>query len=41
MISNNGTGLLVNGGAALNSFGTNMLSGNGTDGAFSAPVPLK
>lgn len=36
-ITNNNNGLSFGGGAIVNSYGTNRLNGNGTDGAFTAP----
>ncbi|NML07283.1 right-handed parallel beta-helix repeat-containing protein [Sphingomonas sp. G-3-2-10] len=40
-IGQNGTGVLVAGGATLNSFGTNEVAGNTSDGAFSAVIAPK
>lgn len=36
-ITGNGTGLSFGGGAIVNTYGTNQLNGNGSDGAFTAP----
>jgi hypothetical protein len=40
-IGQNGTGVLVAGGATLNSFGTNEVAGNTSDGAFTAVIAPK
>jgi len=40
-ITGNITGLNFGGGAIVNSYGDNRLDGNGTDGAFTAPVIVK
>ncbi|QNA85915.1 hypothetical protein G4G27_19475 [Sphingomonas sp. So64.6b] len=41
-VTANATGLLVNGGATLGSYGTNQLDGNTINGSFSSPlIPRK
>jgi hypothetical protein len=40
-LGGNGTGLAVGGGGALLTFGNNEVLGNGVNGSFSGPVPLK
>ena len=40
-VMHNGTGLVVNNGASLLSAGNNMVTANGTNGAFSGSVALQ